>query len=126
MIIWLSALNKNWRALRGDQILFLARQPIRPRKGPKQAPTVPTFTLGIRLTETDRFGSSVIQTIRFRTNKAPIGSRENLEPRYFGFGYFGSVSVLTEWNRKFQKPTNSSISSKFQQHFASFWCSKQG
>jgi hypothetical protein len=53
-------------------------------------------TLGVRLTETDRFGYSVPQQIRFLGLVAPIGSKVNWEPRLFGFGYFGSVSVITE------------------------------
>jgi hypothetical protein len=44
------------------------------------------LTLGVRLTETDRFGSSVIRLIRLPTNLELIGSSENSEPRLFGFG----------------------------------------
>jgi hypothetical protein len=45
----------------------------------------PRLTLGVRLTETDRFGSSV-RLIRLLANLEPIGSSENSEPRLFGFG----------------------------------------
>jgi hypothetical protein len=44
------------------------------------------LTLGIRLTETDRFGSSVIRLIRLPANLEPIGSSENSEPRPVCFG----------------------------------------
>jgi hypothetical protein len=45
-----------------------------------------SVTLGVRLTETDRFGYSVPQQIRFLGLVAPIGSKVNSEPRLFGFG----------------------------------------
>jgi hypothetical protein len=51
-----------------------------------RVPFVGTVTAGIRLTETDRFGSSVIRLIRLPANLEPIGSSENSEPRLFGFG----------------------------------------
>ena len=45
----------------------------------------PQLSLGVRLIETDRFGSSVLQLIRLPEKKGPIGYFENAEPRNFGF-----------------------------------------
>jgi len=53
-------------------------------------------SLGIRLTETDRFGSLVFTEIWLSEKQGPIGYSENLEPSKFGFGSFGSVPIITE------------------------------
>ena len=65
------------------------------------APTVgsggewpPWVTLGVRLTETDRFGSSGNYLIWLLRNSALM------ELKFFGFEYFGSVSVLIEISRE--------------------------
>jgi hypothetical protein len=52
--------------------------------------------VGIRLTKTDRFGSSVFTEIWLSEKQGPIGSSENLELSKFGFGSFGSVPVIIE------------------------------
>lgn len=53
-------------------------------------------SLGIRLTETDRFGSSVFTEIWLSEKQGLIGYSENLEPSKLGFGSFGLVPVITE------------------------------
>jgi hypothetical protein len=67
------------------------------------------LTLGVRLTETELLGYSVPQLIQLPDKQGPIGFSENSEPRIFGSGYFGSVSVLTERNRSFQQPRKQPI-----------------
>jgi hypothetical protein len=84
------------------------------------------LTLGIRLTKTDRFGSSVIQQISVPWEEGTdrlLRKRGTDEFRFrvirFGFG-------SNRGNRKFQNPINSPFNCKFQQHFAWFSSSQQG
>jgi hypothetical protein len=86
----------------------------------------PQITLGVRLTETDRFGYSVLEQIRFSGYSVPIGSIQKMEPRKFGFSNFGSVSVLIEGAEFSGRQKNTPFNSKFRQHFPSFPCSQQG
>ena len=59
--------------------------------------------VGIRFSVRFQFGSSVFERNSVLRKWEPIGSQKFLEPNISVFGYFGSVSVLTELTELFRE-----------------------